>query len=86
MKEDQVDIDQQFTAITDAALGLEANQALDKTLLRIRTWTQMMRDDGQDPSLGALIRKCLAEDLGRGRAMAVMCAAMARLIELEDQK
>lgn len=80
-----MDIDREFAAITDAALGHEADMVLDKTLKRVKTWMNMMREEGQDPTLGSLIRKCLAEENGRGQVMAVMCAAMVRLIEQESE-
>lgn len=85
MKGGQVDIDKQFIEITEGALALEADEALDKTLARVRTWYGMVTDEGGEPTLGALIRKCLVEDGSRAKTIAVMCAAMNRLIELEDQ-
>lgn len=78
------DTDEDFNNIIDANAEYEADKLLDKQLHRIREWIERKEALGEKPTLRALTREILPEHRKRIATVALLAAALWRLLQKED--
>lgn len=80
------DEDQMFANLQAEMFSDHASGLLDRQLKRARTWLAQRKGNGETATLYDLTRHCLKEPNKRRHIIAAYCAALLRIIEMEDER
>lgn len=83
MKSDE---DKMFADLQSEMVGDVANSLLDRQIGSARTWMAQRQGRGEPNTLYDLIMHCAKEPNTRAHVITAYCAALVRLIEIEDER